>query len=99
MEGLTVGTTVHFVYPDYTGDQVGGNYRQGRAFNPGHRDRRPRPPHLPGPDRVLDEARGTVNLHWFGDVARSVARNVMNFAHDQGEVLKEGTWHKMEQHK
>ena len=58
MEGLTVGTTVHFVYPDYTGDQVGGNYPLGC--------------YAAIVTRVLDEARGTVNLLWFDDV-RSVS--------------------------
>lgn len=85
MEGLTVGTTVHFVYPDYTGDQVGGNY--------------PLRCYAAIVTRVLDEARGTVNLHWLDDVARNVKRNVINVAHGPGDALKEGTWHKMEQHR
>lgn len=84
MESLTVGTTVHFVYPDYTGDQINGAY--------------PVKCHAAVVTRVLDEARGTVNLQWFDDIARNVARNVMFVATDQETLPKEGTWHWMEQH-
>ena len=85
MEGLTVGISVHFTYPDYTGDQINGAY-QVKC-------------HAAIVTRVLDESRGTVNLQWFDDIARNVARNVMNVAHDQGGSPKEGTWHKMERHR
>lgn len=74
MEDVTVGRIVHFTYPDY--NSPGSVY--------------PLACHAAIVTRVIEAGRGVVNLQWFDDNSRHVARNVV--MNPTGQPI-ENTWH------
>lgn len=74
MNGLAVGRIVHFTAPDYNGTKVNGEL--------------PLACHAAIVTRLVDEEKGVINLQWFDDNSRHVARRVIH-----SEQPKENAWH------